>query len=126
MAAESEKREFTRVHAAFQVQVTVAGQVLAEAQVNDLSMKGMLVVTGESIPVGTPCDALITLVEGEAEIRTSGTVAALHPKGFGMEFLTIDGLESYIHLRNLVLFNTGDVEKAEEEFLSHSGIRRKE
>ena len=126
MVAESEKREFTRVHATFQVHLTVAGRPLGDVFINDLSMKGMLVLTDERFPLGTPCEAVIALVEGEVEIRTSGTVAALHPKGFGMEFTTIDGLESYIHLRNLVLFNTGDVEKAEEEFQAHAGIRRKE
>jgi hypothetical protein len=126
MASESEKREFTRVHTAFQVHLTVGGKHLEGAFVNDLSMKGMLVVTEERFPLGTPCEAVISLVEGEVEIKTAGTVAALHPKGFGMEFSTIDGLESYIHLRNLVLFNAGDVEKAEEEFQTHSGIRRKE
>ena len=126
MAAESEKREFTRVHAAFQVHLTVAGRPLGVVFINDLSMKGMLVLTGEQVEVGTPCEAVIALVEGEVEIRTSGVVAALHPKGFGMEFTTIDGLESYMHLRNLVLFNSGDVEKAEEEFQTHAGIRRKD
>jgi hypothetical protein len=65
-------------------------------------------------------------VEGEVEIRTSGIVAAQHPEGFGMEFSTIDGLESYVHLRNLVLFNTQDVDRVEEEFRSHAGIRRKD
>ena len=124
--ADSEKREFTRVPVTFQVHMTVGGKAMADCAVRDLSMKGMLVVTEERFPLGTPCEAVIALVEGEVEIRTAGTVAALHPQGFGMEFSTIDGLESYIHLRNLVLFNSEDVEKVEEEFQSHAGIHKKE
>ena len=120
-----EKREFTRVHLTHSVELTVAGQPLPDCTVRDLSMKGMLVITPARFPLGTPCEAVLTLVAGEAEVRTAGTVAALHPEGFGMEFATIDGLESYIHLRNLVLFNSPDVEKVEEEFQSHSGIRKK-
>jgi hypothetical protein len=126
MTPGSEKREFTRVPITFQVKLTVGGTVLEACTINDLSMKGMLVLTDGHFPLGTPCEATLVLVEGEVEIHTSGTVAAHHPKGFGMEFSTIDGLESYIHLKNLVLFNSGDVEKVEEEFQAHAGIRRKE
>lgn len=125
MAPDTEKREFTRVPITFEVQLTVGDKVLEGCVVKDLSMKGMLVVTGERFPLGSPCEAVISLVEGQAEIHTSGTVAALHPQGFGMEFSTIDGLDSYMHLRNLVLFNTEDVDKVEEEFQAHSGIRKK-
>ena len=126
MSGDSEKREFTRVPIAFQVRMTVGDTVLESCPIRDLSMKGMLVLTDLKFPVGTPCDARLVLVEGEVEIHTSGVVAAEHPQGFGMEFGTIDGLESYIHLRNLVLFNSPDVERVEEEFQTHSGIRRKE
>ena len=126
MTTESrEKRDFTRVPIEFKVQLTVDGKRLDDCLVKDLSMKGMLVVTGQQVAVGSACEAVLALVEGEVEIRTSGTVAALHPLGFGMEFSTIDGLESYIHLRNLVLFNSPDVTKVEDEFLSHSGIRKR-
>jgi len=126
MTHESEKREFTRVPITFLVHLLVGERHLEACHIQDLSMKGMLVVTEERFPLGTPCEAVLTLVEGEVEIRTSGTVAALHPRGFGVEFTTIDGLDSYIHLRNLVLFNTQDVEKVEEEFQAHAGIRRKD
>ncbi len=126
MAPDTEKREFTRVPLTFQVQVTVAGEPLAEGQIKDLSLNGMLVLTGQRFEVGLPCEAVISLVEGQVEIHTSGVVAALHPEGFGMQFTAINGLESYIHLRNLVLFNSPDVERVEEEFHSHAGIRRKD
>ncbi len=126
MTPESDKREFTRVPITFEVQMVVAGKPLGESTtIKDVSMKGMLVLTGERFEVGTPCEATLTLVEGEVVIHTSGIVAAIHPKGFGMEFTTIDGLESYIHLKNLVMFNSGNVEKVEEEFHNHAGIRRK-
>jgi hypothetical protein len=126
MSAETEKREFTRVPITFEVAITVGGRALEGCSVRDLSMKGMLVLSKEKFPLGTACEAVIALVQGEVEIHTSGVVAAEHPLGFAMEFSTIDGLESYIHLRNLVLFNSPDTEKVEEEFQSHAGIRRKD
>lgn len=125
MAAEPNRREFTRVPITLEVRMTVGGTPLSRGQIRDLSMKGMLVVTDERFPIGTPCEALLTLVEGQVEIRTSGIVAAIHAEGFGMEFTAIDGLESYMHLRNLVLYNSRDVEKVEEEIRSHAGIKRK-
>lgn len=125
MAAEPNRREFTRVPITLEVRMTVGGTPLSNGQIRDLSMKGMLVVTGQRFPIGTPCEAVLTLVEGTVEIRTSGIVAAIHAEGFGMEFTAIDGLESYMHLRNLVLYNTQDVEKVEEEIRSHAGIKRK-
>jgi len=126
MASESDKREFTRVPLTFHVQLTVAEKPLTDCLIRDLSMKGMLVLTKERFPLGSPVEAVLSLVDGEVEIHTSGTIAADHPEGFGVEFSTIDGLESYMHLRNLVLFNSQDVEKMEEEFQAHAGIRRRE
>lgn len=125
MATEPNKREFTRVPITLEVRMVIGGKPLTHGQVRDLSMKGMLVLTEERFPVGTPCEAVLTLVEGEVEIRTTGIVAAIHAQGFGMEFTAIDGLESYMHLRNLVLYNTQDVEAVEEEIRSHAGIRRR-
>ena len=125
MAPTPNKREFTRVPITLEVGMTIGGTPLTHGQVRDLSMKGMLVLTDERFPVGTLCEAVLTLVEGEVEIRTSGIVAAIHPQGFGMEFTAIDGLESYMHLRNLVLYNTQDVETVEEEIRTHAGIKRK-
>jgi hypothetical protein len=126
MATETNQREFTRVPITLEVRLTVGGSPIEGGHVRDLSLKGMLVLTDRRFPVGTPCEALLTLVEGQVEIRTSGVVAAENPRGFGVEFTTIDGLDSYIHLRNLVLYNTQDVEKVEEEFRTHTGLHRRD
>lgn len=126
MAPETEKREFTRVPLTFEVQVTVAGQSVAEGRIRDLSLKGMLVQTGQSFETGLPCEAVIRLAEGQVEIHASGVVAVRHPDGFAMEFTSINGLDSYIHLRNLVLFNSQDADQVDREIQSHAGIKRKD
>ncbi|MBI4913454.1 MAG: PilZ domain-containing protein [Acidobacteria bacterium] len=119
------QREFTRVHLQVQTEVSALGRVIHSSLSQDLSMKGMLVRTDERLPAGTPCIVRLTLGEGLPEIRAEGTVVRDYEDGFAIQFTCLLGVESYEHLRNLVLYNAVDTERIEQEFHDHLGIRKK-
>jgi hypothetical protein len=120
------KREFTRVTIAARTVVRSGETVIAGAPTHTLSMKGMSIETDQRLPVGTPCEFTIVLVEGEVEIQAEGAVVNHLPDGMAFVFNKIVGLESFEHLRNLVYYNAQDVEQVESEFSSHSGIRKRD
>jgi hypothetical protein len=122
----SNQREFTRVLVSARTVIRAGAMTLAGAPTHSLSMKGMSVVTGERLPVGTECEITIVLVENEVEIQLLGVVVVDLPDGIAFQFTKILGLESFEHLRNLVFYNAPDVEVVETEFTAHAGIRKRD
>jgi hypothetical protein len=122
----SNQREFTRVLVAARTLIKAGNVSLSAAQAHSLSMKGMSILSPERLPVGTECELTIVLVEGEVEIQVLGTVVVHLADGMAFLFTKILGLESFEHLRNLVFYNAPNVEQVEDEFTSHTGIRKKD
>lgn len=75
-------------------------------------------------PAGSACLARLVVPGsgGSVVIEARGTVIRSEKGSVAVEFSTID-LDSYWHLRALVLLNAADPEQAEREFVSHWGIR---
>jgi hypothetical protein len=65
---------------------------------------------------------------GEPPIRieVGCSVTRVDPTGMGLEITAIVGVESFEHLRNLVLYNAANPLQVEQEFQDHIGIKRKE
>ncbi len=120
------QREFTRVPVNLRAEVTLGGRPINCTAVKTLSMKGMLVESAEQLPEGTECEIVISLVEHEIEIQVLGNVVRNYPDSIAFQFTKILGVESYEHLRNLVLYNAMDVERVENEFETHTGIHKKD
>jgi len=120
-----EKRGFIRVPFCTEVHVQAQGVIILSCEGIDLSLNGIRLATSNATPAaGTSCrvkiflqasgDPLIIEAKGEM-IRSGPGIAAI-------EFKELD-LDSYNHLRQLILNNTDDPEKAELEFIAHWGIR---
>ncbi len=128
MMDESKEREFTRVRIDVDVEVASAGRVVISSHTKDLSMVGVYVFTTDALPLGSQCR--ITLFLGGREhgvrVEASGTVARADADGMAVEFAGIEGVDSFNHLRNLVLYNTGDTRRAKRELQEHLGIKRQE
>jgi hypothetical protein len=122
----SNKREFTRVEVSVRSEIKAAGRTISAAPTHSISMKAISVQTPERLPAGTECEIRLILVDGDVEIRALGIVLKDLPDGMVLEFSKLLGLESYEHLRNLVFYNSRDVDAVETEFSTHSGIRRKD
>jgi hypothetical protein len=121
------KREFTRVRRATQAELS-SGEETLRGQVRDISLKGLYVLCEPRWQAGTECQVAVKLgldAEGELLVGARGKVVRVGSDGLGVEFTQLHGLESYWHLRNIVLYNAPDPEQAEQEFAAHVGLRRR-
>jgi len=119
------QREFTRVPTRLEVRLTVDGRVIPNTGSQNVSLKGMLIHTQEELETGTTCQITIVLAGGEIEVEVEGVVVNAYPDGTAFQFTKILGVDSYEHLRNLVLYNAADTEQVEDEFRTHIGLKRK-
>jgi hypothetical protein len=58
------------------------------------------------------------------DIKVQGRVQRITVEGIALVFTEVS-LEAYEHLHNLVLLNTDDTEKVEQEFKTHLGLKKK-
>jgi len=127
MNSQTNARDFTRV--AIKIEAELAnGETGIYGRVSDVSLNGLFLICDEHLPVGTECS--VTLFLGGLQssqlcIKAAGKVARANEDGVGVEFTELD-MEGYNHLRNLVLFNTSNVEQAGQEFRSHLGLKPRE
>lgn len=125
MDASANRREFTRVRLTVGVEVKESGHEKISGQGRDLSLKGVYVRSPQQLPAGTRCEVTLVL-SGTPEpmyVHVTGRVVYADAQGMGIEFMEVD-LDSFNHLRNLVLYNALDTERIEREFDEHLGIRR--
>ena len=119
-------REFSRIDIRILAKVTAKGKELVFAGEHDVSMKGLFVKGKTDWSIGTECEIHL-LLEGQnppVDIRVKGRVQRITEDGIAMLFTEV-GLEAYEHLHNLVLLNTDDPEKVEQEFDDHIGLKKK-
>jgi hypothetical protein len=117
---EEERRKRTRVHFTTQVIVkTDKSEIAAEAKSEDISIKGIFINTDKKMPVGTPCDIeiLLTGMSTKLVLNIKGVITRQDESGLGIAFDSVD-LDSYIHLKNIVLYNASDPEDIEREMFS--------
>ncbi len=124
MSEAPNQREFTRVHVQVKVEVTALGRTIHSTQPQDLSLKGLMIRTEERLPHGTPCQVRLLLGDQQTEILAEGEVVRDYEDGFAVQFSRLLGVESYEHLRNLVLYNSPDTERIEQELHAHLGPRQ--
>jgi hypothetical protein len=122
---KEERRGFVRVPFNTEVEVEANGKTVRSREEINLSMSGIRLNTNEAIPSpGSTCRVKILLQASDNRVTlgANGKVVWSAPGTLAVEFSDLD-LESYHHLRNIILNNTDEPEKAEREFTSHWGIR---
>lgn len=108
-------RQFSRVN--FHMAATIkTAERQFQGAVENLSMRGMFLVTGERLSVGDMVGITIVLSGSSPEISVSfeGKVSRVGENGLGFNFEKID-LDSYKHLKNIIVYNSDDAEKVIEE-----------
>lgn len=131
MKTKENLREFTRVTIAVEAEVRFAKEgeaTVVTGRTKDLSMKGIFILSEEKLPVGSKCLVSLTPIREPKHFRieANGRVVRLGEAGMGIEFVEIFGLESYDHLRNVVLYNSShEIEQVEEELKQHLGLKRR-
>lgn len=114
----NEPRHFSRIpfHADVQLHFHLVKEVQM-ANLLDISLKGALVETSQSIPrvfKGKVCRMLLSLSSGGEHITMEGKVVHQEGRLMGIECQHID-LDSMTNLRRLVELNMGDEKLLERE-----------
>jgi len=125
-----ERRSFVRVPFNTEVVITAGNWALRTQAGIDISMNGIhltgLVRTDDARPLpGTSCRISIHLqaTGHRLVIEAEGRIIRSEPGDLAVEFIEIE-LDSYQHLRQLILNNARDPDGAEKQFNEHHGIRR--
>ncbi|BEH10820.1 MULTISPECIES: PilZ domain-containing protein [Geobacter] len=115
-----DKRRFTRVP--FAVSATVShGESSFSGEVADLSLNGMFVKTdGDKPAIGEEVEVVISLAEGEPSLNVelAGEVVRADANGVALRFSRIE-VDSFIHLRNIVEYNTQEPTRVMDEFADY-------
>jgi len=110
-------RKFSRVNTHIPVDVVADGETVS-GEVRDIGFEGLWLPTAQPLPEGVPCRVTIHLSES-IKIRADGAVVRSEVDGFAVQFVDLLDLESYGHLRNLILYNSHDTDTVEQEFETH-------
>lgn len=116
------RREFSRVSVHPVIDLTINGEPVAGPQVENLSLRGVLVRSGLRPAADSPCALTLRLNGTVAEVRAIGRVVRTTEDGFAIRFTEIVGLDSLEHLRNLIRYNSHEPNRVEEEFRNHLGL----
>jgi hypothetical protein len=125
VAGPIEKRGFIRVHFNTTVEVKVQDRVIRSQEGINISMGGVRLSTSEAIPPAeVPCQVTINLGDPEDPIRINAKGMTVRSQGqsLAVKFIDLD-IDSYQHLRQLIVNNADDPDRAEKEFATHWGIR---
>ena len=120
------QREFSRVELNLCAKVKAKGEETVFTGLHNVSMKGLFIKSKTDWSVGTECEIHLIL-DGQnppSDIKVKGRVQRITEEGIALVFTEVS-LEAYEHLHNLVLLNTDDTEKVEQEFKNHLGLKKK-
>jgi len=120
-----DRRGFIRIPFKTGVEIDAgAFTIRLDTEIN-VSMGGLRVPFAGAVPqTGTACRVSIVLQASgkRVTIEASGKIVRIGPGSLAIEFTELDP-ESYQHLKQLILYNAEDAEKAEQEFIAHWGIK---
>lgn len=112
-----EKRKFSRVEFNVEIFISVGDKRLS-GEVSNLSLKGVLIKMTQRIEVN--CGEILDMelcVAGSSTnscIKLKGIVVRNDDDGLAVRFEKIE-LDSFVHLRNIVAYNSGNYEKVMDE-----------
>lgn len=86
-------------------------------EVVNLSLNGVFLTSTEPTTPGEEVDMKILLsgTSSELSLNVKGKVVRQDEEGIGVQFTGMD-LDSFIHLKNIVAYNSDDSSKMEKEF----------
>lgn len=114
-----EKRKFSRIPFQIKAEMDAEGQKF-EGEVDNFSLKGMFVKTEHTLENGTSVFSTVKLTGTNSSliIQLKGRVVRTTPEGIGIFFEEMD-LDSFIHLKNIIDYNTADPDKVKDEFMEY-------
>ncbi|ATX78558.1 PilZ domain-containing protein [Mariprofundus aestuarium] len=125
MADPDNKRDFSRVETHIDAEVDCGDKIVC-GRLADVSMRGVRLFCNEMLPLQAECTVKCFLGEtreSPACIKAKGKIVRSTEEGISVEISEID-LESFEHLRNLVLLNASNESQVEGELKSHLGLKK--
>jgi len=113
-----EKRNFTRIP--FQTKAIVrAKETTVIGVVENLSLAGIFLKTPERLRLNrlVKIELLFTGTSSQISIILDGKIMRHENLGMAIQFRNVD-IDAFIHLKNLLSYNTNQMGKVEEEFQS--------
>jgi hypothetical protein len=112
------KRQNVRVDFHSFVDLFFPDRHLEQCTTRDLSLNGIFVIGIKGRSQGEQCKVILHLVGGSSDVRLvmKGEVTRVDSQGLALHFTEVD-LDSFIHLRNIVYYNSGDPDLVEKEWL---------
>jgi len=117
-------RAYTRIAVKVEVELEAKNQKKVSGKTECVSMKGLFVDCETHYPIDT--EVVIKVFVGgrgsHVEIWAKGVVTFVNDEGMAAQFTTHLGMDSYVHLHKLVLFNADtEADKIEKEIETHLG-----
>lgn len=125
MAEHDNRRDFSRVTIHIDAEI-VCGEKVISGRLVDVSMRGMRLACDETLPLQSECSVTCFLGDSREsllQIRANGKVVRVLDDSISIEITGID-LDSFEHLRNLVLMNADNGSQVEDELKSHIGLKK--
>ena len=118
------RRKFSRVPFSVKGELQWRGNK-THGEVSDLSLQGMFFRTQASCEPGETLEVTLHLAgkSSDLAIHVEGVVVRSARDGVALRFEHLD-LDSFVHLRSILAYNTGDADKIDEEFMRY--IKEKE
>jgi len=114
MDNSNEARRFTRVDFSIAANVKAGAQQFV-GSVENLSLKGMFLVTDKTLPVDEDVEITIALNNQlENGLIIDAKVARVANDGIAFVFDKIE-FDTYVHLKRLIELNTGDADMMDKE-----------
>ena len=119
-------REFSRIELQVAARLTCADGTEITGMVHDLSMNGVFIQTTGRTSAGQEGDLVLIFdpEESKIEIDCHARVIRAGDGGIAVQITEIE-LESYGHLRNLIMYNAPDPERVLDELEQHLGLKRR-
>lgn len=123
MTYPAELREYTRISMKVEVESErISDQEISLGTTDCVSMNGIFIECERLFEVGTECRVTIFVGgrESDVSIQAKAEVVTLAKKGMGVKIITHLELNSYEHLRKLVMYNAdSSVDRVETEIKTH-------
>jgi hypothetical protein len=110
---DQEKRKRLRVPVRFDVSIKLGGKII-KAQLINISLTGILCTSNRLFQQNAPCQVIISLGT-DLKITIDSKILRIGEQETAISFITMDE-ESFGHLKRVVEYNSGDVDRIEKEF----------
>jgi Tfp pilus assembly protein PilZ len=99
-------------------------KTISSKHTKDISLNGLFVLTDHQVKIGDECKVIITLNSQVADLtlRLNAHVTRTTAEGIALTFKEMD-IETYQHLKNIVLYNSDDPEAFLEQCQQRPGFR---